>query len=78
VRKDVTQPILETARGFVTRSASTMRALLNDPDNNTARIEDFPRVDRPPICRRCNFRKLCFPRGETLAIRTRRPSNQNS
>ena len=74
VRKDVTQPVLDTARGFVTRSAKTMRALLNDPDTNTARIEDFPRVDKPRICRRCNFRRLCFPRGDGLEVRTRRPS----
>jgi CRISPR/Cas system-associated exonuclease Cas4 (RecB family) len=74
VRKDVTQPVLDHARGFVTRSASTMRALLNDPVANLARIEDFPRVDRPPVCRRCNFRKLCFPRGETLDVRKRQPS----
>ena len=72
VRKDVTQPVLDTARGFVTRSAKTMRALLNDPDANAARIEDFPRIDRPRICRRCNFRKLCFPRGETLEVKTTR------
>jgi len=74
VRKDVTQPVLDTARGFVTRSAKTMRALLHDPHANTARIEDFPRIDRPRICRRCNFRKLCFPRGETLEVKTTRRS----
>jgi CRISPR/Cas system-associated exonuclease Cas4 (RecB family) len=74
VRKDVTQPVLDVARGFVTRSAKTMRALLNDPDANAARIEDFPRIDRPRICRRCNFRKLCFPRGETLEARSPRRS----
>lgn len=74
VRKEVTQPALDTARVFVTRSAKTMRALLNDPVANRARIEDFPRIDRPRICRRCNFRKLCFPRGETLEVRPRRPA----
>lgn len=72
MRKEVTQPALDTARVFVTRSAKTMRALLNDPVANAARIEDFPRIDRPRICRRCNFRKLCFPRGETLEVRSRR------
>jgi CRISPR/Cas system-associated exonuclease Cas4 (RecB family) len=78
VRKEVTQPVLDTARGFVTRSAKTMRALLNDPDANTARIEDFPRIDRPRICRRCNFRKLCFPRGDTLEVRSPRRSAKNA
>ncbi|MEO8500657.1 MAG: PD-(D/E)XK nuclease family protein, partial [Vicinamibacteria bacterium] len=72
VRKDVTQPVLDTARTFVTRSAKTMRALLNDPDRNAARIEDFPRIDKPRVCRRCNFRKLCFPRGEALDARSTR------
>ena len=79
VRKDVTQPVLDAARSFVTRSARTMRALLNDPDANTARIEDFPRIDKPRICRRCNFRKLCFPRADLLDARTtRRPSAKTS
>jgi hypothetical protein len=56
-----------------------MRALLNDPDANTARIEDFPRIDRPRICRRCNFRKLCFPRADALEVKTtRRPSSKTS
>ncbi len=75
VRKDVTQPALDAARGFVTRSARTMRALLNDPDANTARIEDFPRIDKPRVCRRCNFRKLCFPRADVLDARTNRRSS---
>lgn len=74
VRKDVTEPVLDTARGFVTRSARTMRALLADPDRNAARMEDFPRVDKPRICRRCNFRALCFPRADSLDLRPTRPS----
>jgi len=78
VRKDVSQPVLDTARGFVTRSAKTMRALLNVPEANLARIEDFPRIDKPRICRRCNFRKLCFPRGETLEVRPRRSPSKAS
>ncbi len=39
-----------------------MRALLVDPVGNLARLEDFPMCDRPQVCRRCNFRRLCFPR----------------
>ncbi len=79
VRKEVTQPVLDHARAFVTRSAKTMRALLADPDANTARIEDFPRIDRPRICRRCNFRKLCFPRADALEVKsTRRAAAKKS
>jgi hypothetical protein len=39
-----------------------MKKLLLDPDANTARREDFAMIDRPSACRRCNFRRLCFPR----------------
>lgn len=63
VRRDVDGRRIEEARGFVRTSAESMRALLVDPVANRARIDDFPRVDRPPLCRRCNFRRLCFPRG---------------
>ena len=41
-----------------------MKALLLDPVENLARLEDFPMIDRPQVCRRCNFRRLCFPRVE--------------
>jgi hypothetical protein len=54
--------MIEHARGFVARSAGDMKALLLDPVENLARLEDFPMVDRPQVCRRCNFRRLCFPR----------------
>jgi hypothetical protein len=52
---------LEHARSFIRKSSSTMKSLLLDPLANLARLEDFPMIDRPRICRRCNFRRLCFP-----------------
>jgi hypothetical protein len=58
---------LERARAFVLRSAGEMRALLSDPVANTAREESFARVDQPQICRRCNFRRLCYPRTEAAS-----------
>jgi hypothetical protein len=65
-RRGVTQKGVDHARNFIRKSAGNMRALLVDPVENAARLEDFPMVDRPRVCRRCNFRKLCFPRaGET-------------
>ena len=67
VRKKVSADRLDQARRFVRKSSSTMRALLVDPDGNVARMEDFPRVDRPAVCRRCNFRRLCYPRDEVFA-----------
>ena len=63
VRRKVDGKRLEAARAFITKSASRMRGLLIDPLGNVGRLEDFAMIDRPQVCRRCNFRKLCFPRG---------------
>jgi hypothetical protein len=63
-RRAVTRAKVESVRGFIERSARDMKALLVDPAGNLARLEDFPMVDRPQVCRRCNFRRLCFPRAE--------------
>jgi CRISPR/Cas system-associated exonuclease Cas4 (RecB family) len=60
-RRKVDRRKVDHARRFIEKSATSMRALLLDPEQNLARMEDFPRVDRPPVCRRCNFRRLCFP-----------------
>jgi hypothetical protein len=62
VRRSVDQRKLDAARAFIRKSAGTMTSLLLDPLANRARLEDFPMVDRPRVCRRCNFRRLCFPR----------------
>jgi CRISPR/Cas system-associated exonuclease Cas4 (RecB family) len=64
VERELDQQALDRARDFIARSAADMRALLADPAANLARIEDFARIDRPQVCRRCNFRRLCFPRHE--------------
>jgi CRISPR/Cas system-associated exonuclease Cas4 (RecB family) len=61
-RKSVDQDRLDHARAFVVKSAGKMKSLLLDPLLNLAQMEDFARVDRPKICRRCNYRRLCFPR----------------
>jgi DNA-directed RNA polymerase subunit RPC12/RpoP len=39
-----------------------MRSLLVDIALNEGRLEDFAMIDRPGMCRRCNYRRLCFPR----------------
>jgi len=61
VRRSVNRKGIENARRFILKSAGTMKALLLDPVLNLARLEDFPMIDRPQLCRRCNFRRLCFP-----------------
>jgi hypothetical protein len=67
VRRTVDTRKLEHARRFIAKSAANMRALLLDPLANEGRLEDFPMIERPSRCRRCNFRKLCFPRAELPA-----------
>jgi len=62
VRRNVDQRKVDHLRRFIEKSAGTMRTLLLDPLANLGRLEDFPMVDRPQVCRRCNYRKLCFPR----------------
>jgi hypothetical protein len=61
-RKSVDQGRLDHARAFVVKSAGKMKSLLLDPVLNLAQMEDFARIDRPQVCRRCNYRSLCFPR----------------
>jgi hypothetical protein len=67
VRRTVDARKLDHARAFISRSATNMKALLADPAANLARLVDFPMVERPQVCRRCNFRRLCFPRPEAAA-----------
>jgi len=64
VRRQVDTRKLDHARAFILKSAGNMKALLLDPLANLARLEDFPMIDRPRVCRRCNFRRLCFPKVE--------------
>jgi DNA-directed RNA polymerase subunit RPC12/RpoP len=66
VRRRIDRRKLEIAQAFIEKSASSMKALLIDPLGNLARLEDFPMIDRPRVCRRCNFRRLCFPRPEDV------------
>ena len=68
VRRKVDAKKIDQARKFIAKSAATMKSLLLDPAQNLARMEDFPMVDRPSMCRRCNFRRLCFPRGDAAAL----------
>jgi CRISPR/Cas system-associated exonuclease Cas4 (RecB family) len=61
VRRTVDGAKLRHARSFIEKSARNMKSLLLDPLANRARLEDFQMIDRPQFCRRCNFRRLCFP-----------------
>ena len=60
-RRSIDGRKLEDARRFIEKSIRRMKEPLVDADANIARLEDFPMIDNPRICRRCNFRRLCFP-----------------
>jgi len=64
VRRGIDAKRLDQARAFIAKSAGRMKALLLDPLANVARLESFPMIERPQVCRRCNFRRLCFPRAQ--------------
>jgi len=70
VRRPVNRKKFAHARAFIEKSARNMKALLLDPVVNLARLEDFPMIDLPQVCRRCNFRRLCFPRAEACALQS--------
>jgi CRISPR/Cas system-associated exonuclease Cas4 (RecB family) len=70
VRRSVDRAKVAHARSFIAKSAGNMKALLLDAVTNLARLEDFPMIDRPRVCRRCNYRRLCFPRAEPAAEAT--------
>jgi hypothetical protein len=74
-RKSVDQERLDHARAFVVKSAGKMKSLLLDPVLNLGQMEDFARIDRPQVCRRCNYRRLCFPRADaTLSAEVALPA----
>jgi PD-(D/E)XK nuclease superfamily protein len=74
VRRSVDARKLDHARAFIEKSAGGMKALLLDPLLNLGRLEDFPMIDRPQTCRRCNFRRLCFPPAQVAAAEAPQPS----
>jgi hypothetical protein len=61
VRRSIDGRKLQDARKFIEKSIHRMKEPLVDAAANVARLEDFPMIDNPRICRRCNFRRLCFP-----------------
>jgi hypothetical protein len=52
---------LDQVLDYVRGSIADMRALLDDPETNRAREDQFARVERRDTCLRCNFLKVCKP-----------------
>ena len=55
----VTPEQIKEVEAHIVQSASAMLDCLADPDENTAREEDFPGIDRPAFCGYCNFQGVC-------------------
>ena len=52
---------IDRTLGLVRGSIADMKRMLRDPDANIAVEDDFPRVNDPRTCRRCNFLRVCNP-----------------
>ena len=50
---------LEAARERALTSAAAMKALLQEPDQNLGREDDFPLTENVKACQRCPFRRVC-------------------
>lgn len=74
VRRSVDRAKVAHARRFISKSTGNMKALLLDPLSNLARLEDFPMIDKPQVCRRCNYRRLCFPRADAAWAHSAAPA----
>ena len=52
---------LDQTRIFVTESVQKMRALLDDPEQNTASQDTFPMTTNTHLCTTCPFKAVCYP-----------------
>ena len=64
---------LDAALSRIRASIRDMRQLLADVERNQADEADFPPVDEPRICRRCNFRRVCVSEGIIPALSDAKP-----
>ncbi len=53
---------LDQTRAFVVEDIQKMRALLDDPDQNTASQDAFPMTSNTHLCATCPFKAVCYPR----------------
>ena len=58
---DLSPDDLDQTRIFVTESVQKMRALLDDPEQNTAQQDAFPMTTNTHLCTTCPFKAACYP-----------------
>jgi len=59
--RTISQPSLDELVTYITGSINDMLGLLDDPKANTARENNFAKVERPGLCLRCSFLDVCSP-----------------
>lgn len=59
-RESFSREKLEQIEQTILDDVMEMKDHLKDPEENEAREADFPMVDNTNICRRCEFRKICY------------------
>jgi hypothetical protein len=57
----VNEPSLHEMLDYINGSVKDMLSLLADVARNVAEEERFQKVERPQVCLRCNFLKVCQP-----------------
>ncbi len=59
--ESVSDRSLEELLSYIRGSIKDMKSLLDDPELNTATENSFAKVEKKPVCLRCNFLKVCRP-----------------
>ncbi|MEJ2720738.1 MAG: PD-(D/E)XK nuclease family protein [bacterium] len=57
----ITKSSLDEMMAYIRGSISDMVSLLDDVAENTVTEERFTKVERPEVCLRCNFLRVCKP-----------------
>ncbi|MXX11944.1 MAG: PD-(D/E)XK nuclease family protein [Gemmatimonadetes bacterium] len=67
---------LDQTRIFVTESVQKMRALLDDPEQNTASQDTFPMTTNTHLCTTCPFKAVCYPDDRPARQSTSQPDTE--
>ena len=53
--------LVEETQQYIEKSIKEMKALLDDPDENVASIDNFPMIENKNFCKHCSFKEICYP-----------------
>ena len=61
VKIKINKPTIDETKAIMQESIAEMKSLLDDVDENVATIENFPMIEDTGICRKCQFKGICYP-----------------